>query len=98
MLYHLWRILTKRSMVSSGTELTGRRQFYLICDGPDKATQLSCNGCDDHLFGLAFVKHVSVAPAQPQLGFPGDIPDVLREILLPLEQVARHHGTVPIGP
>src|SRR5579863_4801484 len=70
----------------------------LACDRPEKADHLprDCGRHDD--FGLACRREPTVAGAEPDLGFPGDVADGLRKSLEPVVQLAADAGLHAIGP
>ena len=67
-------------------------------DGPDEACHLSRDGRDDNHLGFSGRNQMAVALAHPELSFPGDITDGLRQRFQPgkeLRTVTGLHAVTP---
>ncbi len=82
----------------SSSVLSGDRpELYLPSDRPQEADHLACNGSGDDHLGFAGRRRAAIAGAQPDLGFPGDIADSLRQALVTVMELA-DVGLHAIGP
>jgi hypothetical protein len=73
-------------------------RLYGLTDGPDKGYQLTGDGGDNSLLGLASGQEAAITGAEPQLRLPGNLADVFRQALLALEQGPGDPGSQALGP
>jgi hypothetical protein len=63
-----------------------RHGHHSLTDSPEKGCQLSGDGDDNGLFGLASGQEAAITGTKPELRFPGNLSDAFRQALLALEQ------------
>ena len=99
------RVLRPGPRPSISGNFTNRSLKIRLCanlhcaeNGPHERRQLSGDGCDCHLAKLTPGNQSLVPLAQSHLGLPGDLPYLLRKVLLPIPQPAADPGRHSIGP